>query len=436
MTDPDLPASQRGTGRRARHAAPARDESADPDVIEPRSVRDFVHHDAAPTREPSGEQLPEHHDDGVVGLFAAAETPAKPRRGDRHRRRRRKTRARALTALAFVLVLVLAVAAFVAVRQGLNHFKTKDYAGAGTGSVLVQVKDGDTSDDIAATLVAKKVVASQRAFVNAAKHSGKSSNFQPGYFKLREHMAAQNAVSMLLDPTNRVFSKLTIPEGWTTFKVFPALAKATGVSVADLKSAATQLDQLGIPEGYDPKSVEGFLFPQTYEFDPQMSALEIVQQLVAQYSSVDKQIGFDQNAAKNHLKPYEALIVASMVESEAKFDGDRAKVARVIYNRLQKGTALGIDATSLYGAALAGKNPNDVTYRENSPYNTRIKPGLPPTAISNPGQPSLEAAASPAAGNWLWYVNGDAQGHLYFASTEAQFVAAQKRCKENHWGCD
>lgn len=432
MTDPDLPASQRGAERRGRHAARTPDEPVEP-VPEP----GFLTHDDPHADGPGDEHPDEHHDeDGVVGLFAAAETPVKPRRGDRHRRRRRKTRGRALAALAFVLVLVLAVAAFVAVRNGLNHFKTKDYAGAGTGTVLVQIKEGDTSDDIAATLVGKKVVASSRAFVNAAKDSGKSSDFQPGYFKMREHMAAKSAVTMLLDPANRVFSKLTIPEGWTTFKLFPALSKATGVSEADLKDAAKQLDQLGIPEGYDAKSLEGFLFPQTYEFDPQMSALEVLQQLVAQYSSVDKQINFDQTAEKNHLKPYEALIVASMVESEAKYDGDRAKVARVIYNRLAKGTALGIDATSLYGAALEGKSPSDVTYNENSPYNTRHKPGLPPTAISNPGQGSMVAAANPAAGNWLWYVNGDAQGHLYFASTEAQFEAARLRCKANHWGCD
>ena len=123
--------------------------------------------------------------------------------------------------------------------------------------------------------------------------------------------------------------------------MLPKLAAATGISLADLQSAANQLNQLGIPDGYSPKSVEGFLFPQTYEFDPGLSAAEVLQQLVGQYQSVDKQLNFDESAMALGIKPYQALIIASMIEGEAKFDADRAKVARVIYNRLAAHAAAG-----------------------------------------------------------------------------------------------
>jgi UPF0755 protein len=373
------------------------------------------------------------HDSDVEEHAARRRSQRRRRRsGQRHGR----WRGRIITGLVVLIIAGLVIAGIAIVPKLLDRFKAKDYAGPGTGEVLVQVKDGQSASAIGATLVDQDVVASKRAFVKAAESTGRAADFRPGYFRLKKHMAAKDAVIALTTPENRVFTKLTIPEGWTTLKALPALAKATGVPLADLQAAAKQLDQLGIPQGYDAKSVEGFLAPATYEFDPNLSATEVLQQLVAHYVDVDKQLDFDSAVGKLGIKPYAALIIASMVEGEAKFDSDRGKVARVILNRLAQEMPLGIDATSLYGAALEGKDPNDVTYEEDSPYNTRNRLGLPPTAIGNPGEASLKAVMDPTPGTWLYYVNGDAEGHLYFATSEADWERARQRCVDNHWGCD
>ena len=379
---------------------------------------------------------PGNADTGVVALFGAAELPAPhhSRSDRRHGRRRRRTGV-IVAILAFLLVIGLVAAGAVIVPHWLKRFQAKDYPGPGSGSVLVQIREGQSADEIGKTLVGKDVVASSRPFVKAAKSSGRSGDLQPGFFRMRHRMAAKDAVKLLLDPKNRVFSKVTLPEGMIVKDVLAKLAAATGISLADLQSAARQLDQLGIPDGYSPKSVEGFLFPQTYEFDPGLSAAEVLQQLVGQYQAVDKQLNFDASAMALAIKPYQALIIASMIEGEAKFDADRAKVARVIYNRLAARQPLGIDATSVYEALLQGKDPRNISYTENSPYNTRKRPGLPPTAIDNPGEAAMYAAIHPAIGAWKYYVVADAQGHLFFTSSYPAFLQAKTKCKTEGWGC-
>ena len=128
--------------------------------------------------------------------------------------------------------------------------------------------------------------------------------------------------------------------------------------------------------------------------------------------------------------------IASIIEGEAKFDADRPKVARVILNRLAADRPLQIDATSVYGAKLAGLDPKQVDFATlDSPYNSYTHPGLPPTPIDNPGDSSLKAAVQPAAGSWMYYVNGDAAGHLSFFTDENAFLQAVATCRANGWGC-
>jgi UPF0755 protein len=146
-------------------------------------------------------------------------------------------------------------------------------------------------------------------------------------------------------------------------------------------------------------------------------------------------MSFQASAKALKLTPYDALIVASMVESEAKFDEERPMIARVILNRLAAHRALQIDATSVYEARLAGKDPADIDYKIDTPYNTRNSRGLPPTPISNPGSKSLEATIHPAAGPWLFYVRKDADGHHFFTPSEKAFDAAATKCHANKWGC-
>jgi UPF0755 protein len=136
------------------------------------------------------------------------------------------------------------------------------------------------------------------------------------------------------------------------------------------------------------------------------------------------------------LTPYEALIIASIAEKEAKNPADYPKVARVILNRIKAHMPLQIDATSAYAAKQQHLDPTKVIYAKiNSPFNTYTHDGLPPTPIANPGADAIQAAVTPASGDWLYYVNGDKAGNLFFTADQNAFAAAVDKCRTNHWGC-
>jgi len=357
------------------------------------------------------------------------------KRSSRRRRASRRRRHRLAPILAIVLILGLVAVSYQIVHSVSKGFATPDYVGTGQGFTRVKVSPGDGANDVAATMVKAGVVKSSRAFVNAAKSSGRASDIQAGVYRVRLRSSGTAAMAAILNPANRLVSQVTIPEGYTEKQILGILAGKTGLSLASLQAAAAKVSNLGLPDGLKPRTAEGFLFPSTYDFDPDQSADAVLQQLTAQFGSEYNRLGFAAAAKAEHLSPYQALIIASLIESEAKFAEDRPKVARVILNRMAKGTPIGIDAANRYGVALTGKNPNSVTYTENSPYNVRTHLGLPPTPVSNPGEASLRAALKPAAGNWLYYVVADAAGHHIFTADENAWSAAVARCKANGWGC-
>lgn len=316
-----------------------------------------------------------------------------------------------------------------------DRFAVADFSGSGQGFTRIQVQPGDGAEDVAATLKAAGVVESTRAFVNAAKASGRSGEILPGTYQVRLHSSGKAAMAAILDPANRLVSTLTVAEGRTEKQIIVDLAAKTGISVADLTAAAANLSDIGVPAAYAAKSAEGFLFPATYTFQPGQEASQALQQLTEKFSAETAQLGFEAAAKAAGVTPYQALTIASLVEAEAKFDTDRGKIARVIYNRLAAHMPIGIDAANRYGLAVIGKDPNSVTFKENSPYNVRLHTGLPPTPISNPGVASLRAAVNPDDGDWLYYVVSDAAGHHFFTSDPNAFEAAVARCQANHWGC-
>jgi UPF0755 protein len=387
----------------------------------------------------------DHHDSefagSLLGQSAAVpeQAPASPpqRRSDRHRRSRRRRR-RVIPVIAVVVVAVLAVAGYVVVHNVVDGLGTKDYKGAGTGAVTVQIKTGDDATAIGQTLKANGVVASTQAFIDAAKDSGKSNQFQAGYFKLHKEMSGKDAVALLLDPTSRISTKVTIPEGVIYTQVLALLSQKLNIPLAQLTAAAKDIGNLGIPAGYAVKdnSPEGFLFPSTYDFDPDVTAASALQELTAQYTDEATSLNFATGAKTVGQTPYGALIVASLVEAEVRFDEDRAKVARVAYNRLTSDDkTLGFDTTSAYEARIKGEDPTQINYNIDTPFNSRINPGLPPTPIGNPGEKSLSAAIHPATGDWKWFVSIDAAGHLGFFDNYDAFLAAKDKCVANKWGC-
>jgi UPF0755 protein len=377
------------------------------------------------------------------------------RRGAQRGRQGKKGRSGVRTPVAFLLsFLLLAVlggGAWYGYGKVRGYFSTPDYTTAGTGQVRVEIKTGDTATDMANTLFRADVVKSAKAFVEAADENPLSKNIQPGFYKLRTKMRAADAVTMLLDLKNKVVTKVTVPEGRSAKQTFDLLAKATGIPVAQFTAAAKDPVKLGVPDFWfvrsdkkkPTRSIEGFLFPATYEIDPDATAEKILKQMVGQFLAVTTEMKFvDTVQAERNISPYDALMVASLAQAEAGVPEDLGKIARVAYNRLYSGNfpcgCLQFDVTTNYGLDLQGKASKaskDLTDGElNDPkntYSTHVHPGLPPTAIDSPGEAALRGAMNPPKGTWLYFVAIDKAGHSAFATTNEEHERNKQKAREN-----
>jgi UPF0755 protein len=414
--------------------------------------RDLPRHDAglAGTGEPAAEEPRAgsgrhadprgavHEADHGAGRHDAPQSdddiPLKPYdpRAARARRRRRP-----LAVLVSLVVLAGLAVGIVVGGQALLRVidpSSRDFTGQGSGSIDIRVRDGDTLSDIARTLVDAGVIASIGPFVDAAEQDPAAMSIQPGVYGLREQMSGQAALDLLLDPAARLLSRVTIPEGFTLQATLQRIAEGTGTPIEELTAAAADPAALGAP-AYTNGQLEGFLFPATYDFEPDMTAQQMLQQLVARFVQTAGTLQLEQRAAALGLTPHDVVTVASMIESETRLDEERPDVAQVIYNRLARGMPLGIDATLAYGL---GKNGNDLTVSDlqtDSPYNTRTRAGLPPTPISAPGEESLAAALAPSTGTLLYYVLESEDGAHFFTDDPAEFEAARQRCADAGLGC-
>jgi UPF0755 protein len=176
-----------------------------------------------------------------------------------------------------------------------------------------------------------------------------------------------------------------------------------------------------------PRSLEGFLFPATYEFTAKTTSKQLVDRQLEAFQRNWRTVELGYARSKN-LTPYDVLIIASMVEKEAIAPDERALVAAVIYNRLKARMPLGIDATIRYGLGVPGTEALRESHLANpTPYNTRIHAGLPPTPIANPGLASIQAAAHPARVKYLYFVRKPDKIHHFFTASESEFF--RKSCE-------
>ena len=330
-----------------------------------------------------------------------------------------------------ILVGGIGAGALVGGRSLTSRFgTTPDFAGAGSGEVLLVVKPGDTATDIAATMVTQGVVKSEKAFTKAAKGDPRALGIQPGTYKLHKEMSGAAALTLMLDPAARVLSRVTIPEGMTVKDTLTLISQKSKLKLADLQKAAKDTAALGLPS-YAKGNPEGFLFPETYDLEPDTTAASLLKRWSTSTRPRSRTAGWCSAAAAKHLTPYELLIVASLVEKETLQPDERAKVARVIYNRLDQDFYLGVDAAVLYGLGRSKGGLSEADLAKVTPYNNRLVKGLPPTPISNPGVASFEGAAAPASGDWLYYVLDPAHPrHHIFTADRDVFNAAKIKCQQ------
>jgi peptidoglycan lytic transglycosylase G len=323
-------------------------------------------------------------------------------------------RRRRIIALALLLVGALLVWFLVA------FFQPPPFdPGEGSGQAIVTVPEGATAGEVADLLTENDVVSNATLFEWRLKLAGKTDKILPGRYVLAHDMSYGTAIDRLTSSGGKI--NVTIPEGEDRTQIAQTIGD---LGLSGDYMAASKSSKGFDPNHYgahDPKSLEGFLFPATYELDPGAS----VNRLVSQQLQAFKQniAGVDMSYAKSkNLTVYDVLIIASMIDKEVMVPSERPLVAAVIYNRLSRGMPLGIDATTRYQFHNYTGEITQSQLRSPSAYNTRTHASLTPTPIGNPGLDAIEAAAHPAKVNYLFYVvKAGGNGQHCFAATEAEF---------------
>jgi UPF0755 protein len=363
------------------------------------------------------------------------ETPLLPEGG-----RRRRQRSRIPGCLAVLVALALVVGVFYfGVTKGVALLRDQfadpeDFAGPGKGKVTFQVEEGDSLSEMGRGLKEAGVVASVQAFIDAASAESRSTGIQVGYYQLKKQMAAEDALDLLIDPANILKNTVTVPEGLRVVDIVAVLAEETDFSQAQYEKVLEQPQKLGLPS-YAEGNPEGYLFPSTYDLPPDATPRSILVAMVDRWQQAADEADLEARAEALGYTPHELMTVASLVESEAGRQEDRAKVARVIYNRLtgdETNGLLQIDATVNYAADQSlGAVPTEEDLQIESPYNTYLNPGLPPGPIEAPGDAAIEAAANPVDGPWYYYVTVNLRtGETKFAETYDEFLTYKDELRE------
>jgi UPF0755 protein len=280
--------------------------------------------------------------------------------------------------------------------------------------VRLTIQSGAGSRVIARALADKGLVRNAEVAVVEIALSGKGSELKAGAYALSRSMSLDEMIDRMASGKTDTVA-IVIPEGFTTEQIAERLASKKLVDQIDfVKAAATEGQGFVFDDGFaPPRNLEGYLFPLTYNFVRGSTPHEIVQQMLDE---------FDKHVVSRHPDMHnwhDAIIVASLVEREAKIDSDRPLIASVYYNRLKAGMALQCDATVQYALPAHKSRLMYSDLRIDSPYNTYLRKGLPPGPICNPGLLSIEAAINPANTDYLFYVAGPTGAHI-FSRTLAQ----------------
>jgi UPF0755 protein len=433
--------------RRAQPPPPAEvfQDTLPPDGVSPHDrtpeydpPRDEVEPDRAPAYDAQRDEV-EH--EPIRAVTAVEERPPPPRRVPASRRPLRRPpppRPRGRRSWGRRIGAVLALAAIGAALYLINA-TFQPFHGKATSSVRVQIPENSDAGTIGDLLAERGVVASGRFFELNATLTGRRGGLRPGDYTLQRDMSYGDAIAALeKGPEVKVVPtvNVTVPEGPSIREAAPIVdrgpLKGSYAKAARERRVLRRVRRLGAPRGT--RTAEGFLFPATYTLVNGSPARDLVSK---QLEAFEKNFGsLDMSYAKRRkLTRYDVLIIASMVEREAQLDDERPLIASVIYNRLKDGMPLGIDATIRYDINNWSRPIRQSELDADTPYNTRLNLGLPPTPIGNPGRASLEAAARPARTDYLFFVvKPDGDGAHAFSSTEAEFQRDYERYQASRGG--
>ena len=319
-------------------------------------------------------------------------------------------------------------AAAVAIALFVAAFFTVSCSGeTGQGEVTVRIPAGSSTAEIARILKADGVIASEKELTKKVEEMGVAGDLKPGTYRFSRGESLEGIIEKLTLGLQASESVLTVPEGFSIADIAGLVAEKTTISEeAYLKAAKANGRQLPLGSATGAASLEGFLFPSTYDIEPGMDAGVLVERQLERFKSRTASVEWGRAQALG-ITAYQALVVASLIEREAKIADERALVAAVIYNRLAAGMKLEVDATVQYALGYWKQELTQDDLDIESPFNTRLYKGLPPGPICNPGLDSINAALNPENVDYLYYVaNGDREGSHFFTSSYDEFLQAKE----------
>jgi peptidoglycan lytic transglycosylase G len=337
--------------------------------------------------------------------------------------------------IGLVVLVLIAAAGVFAYHQGVDLLKRvlasppdRICAKPADRATVITVNAGDTWTDAAKRLCHAGVITDYSGFIDAA--SGTDQSLQPGSYRLQPGLSAATALGVLSDPSSRMFTPVTIPEGYRATEILQAILAKTTFSKSAVHHAFTKLESSGLP-AYAHGNAEGYLFPATYDVEPGTTPANLLKQMVTRFDQYAASAGLRSRASQLGYSASDVVNVASLVQAEARRTQDMAKVAAVIYNRLRLGMPLQLDSTVHYALDTRGNVGTSQHSRQiDSPYNTYQVTGLPPTPIDSPGADALDAALHPAGASYLYFVTVNLRtGQTMFATSYADHLRNVARYK-------
>jgi len=304
----------------------------------------------------------------------------------------------------FLALLIIAGSATVWAYRELHtpvrHTKHGQY---------VEIPRGSSPTAVVNKLASEGIIKHRWPLTLYLKLTARGTELKAGEYDFPSPISPLGVFARLREGEQRML-RLTVIEGWTRWDIANAMVKIPELQLADADEALRLMDNVELIKDLDPtaKNLEGYLFPDTYDFPPDTRAADIIKIMVKRFRREWKP-EWSQRARDLAMTPRQIVTTASLIETEAKLSDERPLVASVIYNRLKKDMALAVDSSIIYASKLEGKWHNDgKVYKSDverrSLYNTRLHAGLPPGPIAAPGKSSLEAALYPATTDYLYYV--------------------------------
>lgn len=334
-------------------------------------------------------------------------------------RRRRQPEPKGRTWLPLVISLamlgIVVAAGFVflaPLKDKIGFGQAEDFSGPPGPAATVKIEKGESGGQIATALKDAGVVASREAFIKASASDPDSAKIQPGTYEIPTNISASQAIEELLDPARRASIKFQAREGLRSQEIYELLAQALNVSVSEVEKAAA--GDIGLPKSAK-GSTEGYLFPATYSFAPDITPGEALSQMVERTTKALTSLNVPAG------KERDIIIKASIIQDEARNEEDMKKVSSVIDNRLAIDMRLQMDSTVNYVVKDRKLSTKGEWRQIKDKHNTYVYPGLPIGPINSPGEMAINAAMNPAKTDYLFFVTVDPEsGETLFAKTKSE----------------